>query len=89
MQYIKLTINDKRIMGADGLIQLCTWVNAVYGLHTNLKIHNGSCMSFEYGVAYCKSRNHKLNTNSSNESEVVVVSGYLPHNIWIFFFMRA
>ena len=30
LQYIKHKIDDKRIMGADILIQLCTWIGAAY-----------------------------------------------------------
>ena len=32
-QYLKHTIDDKRIMGADSQSQLCTCVDATYGVH--------------------------------------------------------
>ena len=76
-------------MGEDSLSQFCTWVDAVYGLHPDLKIHAGSCMSFGYGVVYCKSIKQKLNTKSSSADKVVRVSDYLPYNIWICLFMVA
>ena len=44
LQYPKQKICDKRIMGADSLKQLCTWVDAAYGVHPDLKSHIGGCM---------------------------------------------
>ena len=89
LQHLKNTLNDKRIMGAYSLIQLCTWVDAAYGVHPNLKIHNGGCMSFGYGIPHCKSRKQKLNKKSSTETKVVGVSDYLTYNIWIYLFMGS
>ena len=48
-QYLKHTIDDKIIMGAERLIQLCTWVDAAYGVHPDLKSHTGGCVSSGYG----------------------------------------
>ena len=76
-------------MGADSLIQLYTWFDVAYGVHTNLKIHTGGCMSFGYGMVYWKSIKQKLNTKSSNEDKVIGLIDYLPYNIWIFLFMGA
>ena len=42
LKYLKHTIYDKRIMGADSLSQLCTWVDSAYGVHPDLKSHTGS-----------------------------------------------
>ena len=77
------------IMGVYSLIQLCTKVDAAYGVHPDLKIHTGGCMSFGYGMVHCKSSKQKLNTKSSIKDEVVGVSDYLPNNIWICLFMGA
>ena len=46
-------------------------------------------MYFEYGMVYCNSIKHKLNTKISTEAEVVGVSDYLPYNIWIWLFIGA
>ena len=86
VQYLKKK-NDKRIMVADSLIQLYTWFDAAYGLHTDLKIHTGGCMSFGYGMVYCKSSKHKLNTKSSNDDKLIGLRDYLPYNICICLFM--
>ena len=76
-------------MGADSLSQLCTWVDAAYGVHPDLKIHTGGCISFVYGMVHCKSTKQKLNTKSSTEDKLVGVSDYLLYNIWIFLFVGA
>ena len=76
-------------MGADSLSQLCTWVDAAYGVHPDLKIHTGGCISFVYGMVHFKSTKQKLNTKSFTNAEVLGVSNYLPYNIWICLFMGA
>ena len=88
-KYLKHTINNKRIMGEDSLSQLCTWVDAAYGVHPDLKSHTGGCMSFGYGMVHCNYCKQKLNTKSSTEEEVVGISDYLTYNIWICLFMGA
>ena len=88
-QYLKQTIGDKRIMGADILSRLGTWVNATYVLQTDLKIHTRNGITFGYGMIHCNSRNQKLNKKSSTEARSFGVSDYLPYNIWICLFMGA
>ena len=56
LQFLKQTIDHKRIMGAENLSQLCTWVDATYVLHPDMKIHFGGGMQFGYGSVHCKSR---------------------------------
>ena len=76
-------------MGAEILRQLCTWVDAAYGVNPDLKIYTGGCMYFGQGVVHCKSGTQKINTKSSTKAEVVSVSCYLTYNIWICLFMGA
>ena len=76
-------------MGSDSLSQLCTWVDAAYGIHPDLKIHTGGCMSFGYGMEHCKSSKHKLNTKMSIKAKVVGVSDYLTYKIRIYLSMVA
>ena len=81
LQYLKHTIDDKMIMGADRLSQLCTWVDTAYGVHPDLKIHTGGCVSFGYGMVHCKSSKKNIKTKSSTEAKLVGVSDYLPYSI--------
>ena len=87
MQFLKQTINDKRIMLADNLSQLCTWYDVAYGVHPDNKSHTGGCMSFGFGLIHCKSIKENLNMKSSTEYEVVGVKKYLPYNIFICLFV--
>ena len=76
-------------MGADSLSQFCTWVDAAYGVHPDLKIHTGGCMYFVNRVVHSKSSKQKINTNISTKDQVVGESYYLPYKICIFLFMGA
>ena len=89
LQLLKQKINDKRVMWSENLSQLCTWVDAVYDIHPNLKIHTSGGMSFVYRLLHYKYSKQKLNTKSSTEAKVVGVSDYLPYNICICLFMEA
>ena len=76
-------------MGSNILSQLCTWVNATYGVQLNLKSHTAGSMSFGYGMVHCKYSKHKMNTKIPTEDKVVRVSDYVPYNIWICLFTVA
>ena len=89
LQYLKRIIDDKSIMGADSLSQFCTWVDAGYEAHPDLKIHTGGYMYFGYGMVHCKSSKQKINTKGSTETKVISESDYLPYNIWIWLFIVA
>ena len=53
--FIKHTINDIRIIGANSLQKIYTWVNASYDVHEDLKIHIGGAMSMGTGLLYQRS----------------------------------
>ena len=82
------TIDDERIIGADDLGVLHTWIDSSYAVHPDIKSHRGGLMSFGQGIIHAKSNKQKLNTKSSTEAEVVGVSDYLPFNIWMRHFME-
>ena len=64
-------------------------MDVAYAVHPNMRSHTGGAMSMGWGVLHSKSRKQKLNTKSSTEAELVGVSEYLPHNIWLMNFMEA
>ena len=78
LQFIKGTINDKRIIGVNGFNDLLTWVDAAYAVHPNMHSHTGGCMSFALGTLHARSTKQKLNTKSSTEAKIVGMSDYLP-----------
>lgn len=83
------TADDVRIVGADDLGKLFTWVDASYAVHPNMRSHTGGGMSMGTGVLHAKSSKQKLNTKSSTEAELVGVSDYVPYNIYMVNFMKA
>ena len=89
LQLLKNTINDKRVVGADNLSQIFTWVDAAYGVHPYLKSHTGGGMSFGYGILHCRSSKQKYNTKIYIKTKLVGLSNYLTYNIWICLFMEA
>ena len=86
--FLDKTINDERVIGAIDLNTLCSWVDASYGVHPDMKSHTGGTMSLGYGTLHTKSSKQKLNTKSSTEAELVGVSDYLPYNIWMTNFLK-
>ena len=62
LQFLEYTINDKRVIGAENLIQLGILVDSTYVAHPDLKSHIGGGISFGYVLVHFKSRKQKLNT---------------------------
>jgi hypothetical protein len=89
LQFLSQTIDDVRVIAADDLSKLFTWVDASYAIHHDMKGHTGGAMSFGTGILHGKASKQKLNTKSSTETEVVGASDYLPYNMWMQHFMEA
>ena len=89
LSILKAAKNDVRIIGADDLYTLNTWVDAAYAVHPNMRSHTGRTMSFGIGTIHARSSKQKLNTKSSTEAEVVGLSEYLPYNLWFINFLTA
>ena len=86
---MKETLQDPRIIGANSLHDLFTWVDASYAVHENMRGHTGGLMSFGNGVVHARSGKQKLNVKSSTECELVGTSEYCPYNLWLLMFMDA
>jgi hypothetical protein len=80
--FIKGTMNDKRVIGADNINELFVWVDASHAIHGDMRGHTGGVMSLGTGILHGKSSKQKLNTRSTTESELVGVSEYLPYDMW-------
>ena len=59
-----------------------------YATHLNMRSHTGGAMSFGTRILHGKSSKQKLNTKSSMEAELVVVSDYMPYHIWMVIFLK-
>jgi hypothetical protein len=88
LQFLYHTKDDVRIIGADDISKMFTWVDAAYAVHPNMRSHTGGVMSFGTGVLHAKAGKQKLNTKSSTEAELVGVSDYLPYNVYLVNFMK-
>ena len=82
LKYLNVTIYMPRILVANGLEILQTWVDASYVTHQYMRGHTDAAMSTGVGLAHNKSGKQKLNTKSSIKSEVVGACDYMSWMIW-------
>ena len=85
---MKGTLEMPRILGAENMLNLLTWVKASYATHNDMRSHTDGCMSFGIRVLMPKLSKQKLNTKSTTESEVVGASDYLSNVIWTELFLK-
>lgn len=64
LQFLKKTIDDEQMIGANGLSDFHTWIHATCAVHPNMRGHTGGCMSLGWGTMHAKSNKQKLNTKS-------------------------
>ena len=89
LQFVKQTIDDPLVLGADSLDILLTWVDASFAIHPeNMRSHTGGGMSYGIGILQPMSKEQKLNVRSSTEAETTGASDYLPKNLWTQTFMK-
>eukprot|EP00957_Ditylum_brightwellii_P176549 13445700-Ditylum_brightwellii.AAC.1 len=69
--WLKKTKHDIRIIGAESLTDVYTWIDAAYAVHDNMCSHMGGGISIGYGLLTGKSVMEKLNVKSSTEAELV------------------
>ena len=82
MSFIKSTLNDKRIIGADSLHKMLTMVDSAHAAHKDMRGHTGGLISFGTGVVDTKSTKQKMNTRSSTETEHAGTSEHITKNIY-------
>ena len=87
--YLNQTIDDIRIIGANNLHEMQTYIDSSHGTHMDMRGHTGGVITFGTGVLTGKGSKQKMNTKSSNETEVVGNSEFLPYTIWYEYFMDA
>ena len=83
--FIKVTIEDKRIIGASHLLSIFMWIDAAYAVNPGMRSQTGGTMWMGIHGKYSKQR---LNVKSSTEAELVGVSEYIGYNIWLLYFMH-
>ena len=78
-----------RIIGAEDLGILQTWVDASYAIHPDMRSHTGAVISLGHGVINSKSSKQKINTKSLTEAELVGASDYISHTLWTSWFLKG
>ena len=90
MCWIKQTVDNVHIIGADDLLNMIVMIDSAHAVHDNMRGHTGGIISFGTGLVDQKSSKQKMNTCSSTETEHVSTSEeYLPKPIYFELFMGA
>jgi len=89
LTYLKCTLKMPRIISADRLDTIKSWVDASYATHEDMRGHTGGVISMGNGVVNTRSGKQKINTKSSTETEVVGASDFLPWTVWTKRFLKA
>ena len=87
-KYIQCTIGLPLILSIDKYGNIKWYFDAVFPVHKDMSSHNGGSVTMGTGGACVKSRNQKLNTKSSTESDLVGVYNVLIHVIWTQYFLK-
>ena len=53
------------------------WIDAIYGMHPDLKGHSGGMMPLGKGAEASKLRQHMINLRSSTDSEIIRVDDHM------------
>ena len=89
LTYLKCTLKMPRILSADRLDTIKSWVDASYATHEDMRGHTGGVISMGSGVINTRSGKQRINTKSSTETEVVGASDFLPWTVWTKRFLKA
>ena len=87
--WTKKTVEDVRIIGADSLVDMLTFIDSAHAVHPDMRGHTGGATTFGTGIIDQKSSKQKMNSRSSTETEVIGNSEYLPKNIYFEMFMEG
>jgi hypothetical protein len=89
IQFLRATKDDYLTLSATSLHNVRWWVDASYAVHPDMKSHTGGAMSLGRGVIYSSSKQQKLNTKSSTETELVGADDIMPQMLWTLYFLEA
>jgi histone deacetylase 1/2 len=70
------------VIEASSTVQVLAYVDASFGIHSDLKSHTGTLISLGYGPVLVKSSKQKLVSKSSTEAELIGVSDALSYVLW-------
>ena len=82
LNYLSGTIDMPRVIGANSMGTMETYVDVSYAVHHDMKGHTGGALTLGKGIIYGKATKQKMNTKSSTESELVGASDYILWIVW-------
>lgn len=82
LEYINSSIDKYRVLEANNITRILTWVDASCAVHRDMKSYTGGAVLFSTSAVLCKSSKQKIETKSLTEAKLVGASNYLPHAIW-------
>jgi hypothetical protein len=88
LKYLQNTINLPLILCGKNTAKIDWWVDAYYGVHSDMKSHTGGTVSMGKGCMYSTSTKQKMVTRSSTESEVLAVYEVMPQILWMANFIK-
>ena len=89
LQYIIATRNEKLILSANDLYVIKWYMDAVFTVHPNLKIHSCGSMTYRTVIIVTVSRGGGLNNLSGKESELVGADDMSNMILWNKLLMEA
>jgi hypothetical protein len=89
MQYLRHTIDLSLTLEADNTKVMKWWIDASFGVHSDMRSHTGGVLTLGKGAAYATSTKQKLTTKSSTEAELVGVNDVLFQVLWTRHFLDA
>ena len=89
LKYLMGIRHMKLVLTID-LIHTNHWyVDALYGTHSDCKVHTGMIMAMGFGALMSMTKRHKINVKSSTEAELVGLDDDLGDILWGKYFLEA
>ena len=82
VRYLRQTSHMGIVLESENTMAVSAFIDASYGVHSDMKSHTGCVIGIGGGPVYAKSSGQKLNTKSSTEAELVALSDSTSQVIW-------
>ena len=79
LQYVRGTFDFGIKLEVGNSFSIIAFVDASYGVHTNMRSHTGYTVGLGSGPICSKSSSQKINCKSSTEAELIGMSDSLGH----------
>lgn len=83
IRYIRCTDRLGIVLEGDKNLAVYAYVDASYGVHSDLKSHTGCVIGLGKGPVYAASRSQKINSKSSSEAELIGLSDSTNQIVWV------